>query len=214
MVVVWILGGLLCLLIVISMIRITAVVDYDKVFSLTVKIGFITLKPLEKKEKPKIKKSEKDQKPSKKKPKKERPKPTFDMIQSGVNALLPTVLKTLQRLGKGLRFKPVQATCIIAGGNDPAAASILYGKANALMWAVMPQLEAVANLKDVGLGLKVDYLASTHVATCHVGVSVRVGTAFAIGAGLLVPAVQWYQGYTKAHPVKDETTKTAQKAAA
>lgn len=201
MVVVWILGGILCVLIAISMVRITAVAVYDKVFDLTVKIGCITLKPLEKKDKPKKKKSEK--KPTKKK-KKQRPKPTFHMVKSGVNTLLPTVLITLKRLGKGVRFKPFQVTFAIAGAEDPASAAILYGKANALLWSVMPQLEAVGDFRDVGLGLDVDYQANKHVATCHVGVSISVGRAFAIAAGLLVPAVQWYQGYTKEHTQTEE----------
>ncbi|WP_409968630.1 hypothetical protein RFF05_01175 [Bengtsoniella intestinalis] len=200
MIVVWILGVILCLLIAIAMIRVTAIAVYDKDFSLTVKIGFITLKPLEKKEKPKKKK---EKKPSKKK-KKERPKPTFDMIKNGVTTLLPTVVKTLQRLGKGVRFKPVQATCTIAGADDPASAAILYGKANALIWGVMPQLESVADMKKVGIGLNVDYQASAHVVTCHVGVSITIGRAFAIAAGLLVPALQWYQGYTKSHVTEED----------
>lgn len=210
MVALWILGGLICVLICIGMIRVTAVAVYDKVFDLTVKIAFVTIKPLEKKEKPKKKKkSKKEKKPSKKK-KKERPKPTFDMIKSGVTTLLPVVVKTLQRLGKGVRFKPFQATCTIAGADDPASAAILYGKANALIWSVMPQLERVVDFQKVGLGLDTDYQATDHVVTCNIGISITIGRALAIAAGLAVPAIQWYQSYqkehkhdTKAEPVED-----------
>lgn len=210
MIVLWILGGIVCLLIAIAMVRVTAIAVYDKEFTLTVKIGFITLKPLEMMDKPKKKKKPKQDKKAKQPKKKERPKPTFDMIKSGVTTLLPTVLITLKRLGKGVRFQPFQATFTIAGADDPAEAAILYGKANALLWAVMPQLEAVGDFKDVGLGLDVDYQAQQAVATCYVGVGITIGRAFAIAAGLLVPAVQWYRGYTKEHT----ETKTAPKVAA
>lgn len=197
MAILWILLGLVCLLFLIGCIRVSAIASYDKEFHLTVKIACISIKPLEKKNKSKKKKKpKKEKKPSKKK-KKERPKPSFDMIKSGVTTLLPVVLKTLQRLGKGVRFQPVQAYYCIPAGNDPAKASILYGKANALLWGVMPQLEAVGDFKDVGIAIDVDYQASEPVISCHVGIGITIGRALAIAAGLLVPAVQWYRAYTK-----------------
>lgn len=202
MVVLWILGGLMCLVFLIGMIPISAIADYDKDFHLTVKIWFFSIKPLEKKDKPKKKKKAKQEKAPSKKKKKERPKPTFDMVKSGVTTLLPTVVKTLERLGKGVGFKPFQLYYAIPGEEDPAKASILYGKAQALVWGVMPQLEAVAHFSDVGVAIDVDYQSSEPVVTCHVGVGITVGRAFVIGAGLLVPAVQWYRNYTK------ETTQT------
>lgn len=155
------------------------------------------------------------EKPAKKKPKKEpegepkKPKLSFTLEdgKDALRTLLPPLKRALARLGRGIRVKPLRLSLTLGGQEDPAAAAQTYGELQAAVWAGMPLLERLVDIRDPYIHTDVDFNAPDTAVEGEVGVTLRVGTLLAVGFGLAVPALRWFLRWRKrckTRPPKEE----------
>ena len=143
-----------------------------------------------------------------KKPKKERkplPKPGREDLREALRLLLPALKKSLRKLGRGIRVEPLRISLRLAGKNDPADAAEKYGYLQAAMWTVMPQLQRWMRIPDPRIHTGVDFDAERTDFSGEASVTFRLGTLFAMGFALLIPAVKWFLHYRKRR--RDDDTK-------
>jgi len=124
------------------------------------------------------------------------PKPNLKqiaaMVRSAVRELLPPLKRSLARIGRGIRIKPLQLYVTLGAASDPAAGAQLYGEVNAAVWAVMPVLEQLADIPDPYIQIHVDFDAAKTTLRGEAGLSIRIGTLLAAAFGIGIPAVRWF----------------------
>ena len=153
--------------------------------------GKLTLYPRPKKKpKPEKKAPEKPAKPEKPKqeepklpqpPKEEAPKPQ----EKGGRALdfLPLVKTALDLLGdfrRKLRVKNLELKLILAG-NDPCDLAVNYGRANAAMGNLLPQLERLFVIKKRDIQVECDFTASETLVIARLDVTITLGRLLSLG---------------------------------
>ena len=153
--------------------------------------GKLTLYPRPKKKpKPEKKAPEKPAKPEKPKqeepkppqpPKEEAPKPK----EKGGRALdfLPLVKTALDLLGdfrRKLRVKNLELKLILAG-NDPCDLAVNYGRANAAMGNLLPQLERLFVIKKRDIQVECDFTASETLVIARLDMTITLGRLLSLG---------------------------------
>lgn len=153
--------------------------------------GKLTLYPRPKKKlKPEKKAPEKPAKPEKPKqeepkppqpPKEEAPKPK----EKGGRALdfLPLVKTALDLLGdfrRKLRVKNLELKLILAG-NDPCDLAVNYGRTNAAMGNLLPQLERLFVIKKRDIQVECDFTASETLVIARLDVTITLGRLLSLG---------------------------------
>lgn len=153
--------------------------------------GKLTLYPRPKKKpKPEKKAPEKPAKPEK--PKQEEPKPpqppkeeATKPKEKGGRALdfLPLVKTALDLLGdfrRKLRVKNLELKLILAG-NDPCDLAVNYGRANAAMGNLLPQLERLFVIKKRDIQVECDFTASETLVIARLDVTITLGRLLSLG---------------------------------
>ena len=168
----WIIGGILLLLVLLSLVRVGAVLSFGEELRVRLRIGpaKLTLLPRPpKKDKPKREKKPKKQPPDgEKKPKKKAPSITARDILDALPALF-------ESLKAGLR----------------------YGMVSAAMYTVMPQLERLTYMPDPRIHLEADFTAAQTRAEGTVGLSLQIRDLFAIGWAFGRPLLRWFLHFRK-----------------
>lgn len=162
------------------------------------------------KEKPK-KEKQKKEKPAKEKAPKDRqplPKPGKEDIREALQLLLPALKRALRKLGRGIRIDPLCVSLVLGGKNDPADAAEKFGYLQAAVWAGMPQLQRWMHIPDPHIHTDVNFDAEKTEVSGEAAVTLRLGTLFAMGFALLIPAVKWFLHYRKRHREDDTKEKT------
>lgn len=162
------------------------------------------------KEKPK-KEKQKKEKPAKEKATKDRqplPKPGKEDIREALQLLLPALKRALRKLGRGIRIDPLCVSLVLGGKNDPADAAEKFGYLQAAVWAGMPQLQRWMHIPDPHIHTDVNFDAEKTEVSGEAAVTLRLGTLFATGFALLIPAVKWFLHYRKRHREDDTKEKT------
>ena len=126
-------------------------------------------------------------------------------LREALRLLLPALKKSLRKLGRGIRVEPLRISLTLAGKNDPADAAEKYGYLQAAMWTVMPQLQRWMRIPDPRIHTGVDFDAERTDFSGEAAVTFRLGTLFAMGFALLIPAVKWFLHYRKRR--RDDDTK-------
>ncbi len=163
---------------------------------------------------PKEEKKPKKAKPPKEKadkPKRDRkplPKPGREDIREAIRLMLPALKKALRKLGQGIRVDPLRISLILGGKNDPADAAEKFGYLQAAIWSGMPQLERWMHIPDPRIHTDVNFDAEKTEVSGEAAVTLRLGTLFAMGFALLIPAVKWFLHYRKRHREDDTKEKT------
>ncbi len=196
---------LFCLLI--GFLRLGAVVTFDDALRVHLRVGALRMtfyprrKKRNKEEKQPESKSddtEKKKKSSKAGKKRSLPRLTpdewIDLADTAFEALGTTVRRTCKRV----RLDPLEMT-VVFGGWDPAQAAMLYGTANALMYAVMPRAEETFDIPDPSLHLRLNYDQDGLKASGTLGASLRVCDLFAIAFTLLIPMAKWFLCFRISH---------------
>ena len=196
----YIVGGLLAVLFGFSRLRVGVRVQFGDSLAVAVKIGPKSIalipKPERKPKKPKAEKP-KQKKPAAKPQKKgTRPKMGFWDIWELLRAVWQSAQRALRATGKRIRIDPLRLN-VTFGGSDPCVVAEMYGAACSGMWAVMPRLEQLAQLPDPEIHLGVDFTAEGTRAEGDVGVFLRMGDFFAIGASTAGPLIKWYLQFQK-----------------
>lgn len=114
------------------------------------------------------------------------------MVRSAVRELLPPLKRSLARIGRGIRVKPLQLYVTLGAADDPAAGAQLYGEVNAAVWTVMPVVEQFVDISEPYIQINVDFDAVKTALRGETGVSIRVGTLLAAAFGIGVPAARWF----------------------
>ena len=153
-----------------------------------------TAKQLKKEEKAKAAKEAKKARKETEKGAKAKPdlKQIAALVRSAVQELLPPLKRSLARIGRGIRIKPLCLYVTLGAANDPAAGAQLYGEVNAAVWAVMPVLEQFADILDPYIQVDVDFDAPKTALRGEAGLSIRIGTLLAAAFGIGIPAVRWF----------------------
>lgn len=157
--------------VLLTRLRVGGVVQYGG-GGLTVRarIGRITFRvypPSEKKEK-RVKKGPK-QKPAS--PKKEEEKGGLEQLRQ----YLPLLAKAGGRLTSRIRIDKLNAALILAGEEDPAAAAVFYGGANAVLGMLLALLEQNFQVKDRRVHTEVDFQRKETSVELEASVSLRIG---------------------------------------
>lgn len=200
----WILGVLFLLVLLLCRTRAGVLVTLGDAVTVDVKAGLFRFRVFPGKKKPPRRKK------SKGKPdaggngekKKSIPKPSLEDIRDAVRTLAPPLKKALHRTHRGIRIAPLRLSLTVGGRADPAAAAELYGELNAAVWTGMPVLERLLDIPDPRIHSEVNFEAEGTQVKGTVGISIRVGTALAVGFGIAVPALRWFLRYTRGHRKK------------
>lgn len=204
MIVLKIIGVILLLLLLLSFLRVGAIIRFGDTLTAQVCVGPVKLTVFpKKKSKKKAEEKPKEEKPAEEKPKKAKkkpklPKPTLEDIFDLLHTALSALKKMLWRVCKRLRIDPLDLT-VIFGDRDPAGAAEKYGMANAVMWTFMPKVEELFYVPDPSLHLRMDYDAPSTRARGIVGVSIRICDLLAIIFTLVIPLGLWFLRFKKAH---------------
>ena len=145
-----------------------------------------------KKKRPKGEKEEQEERPEKRKL-----SFAWEDLRDALDTVLPALGRALRRLGRGIRIKPLRASLVLAGREDPAEAAKSYGTIQAAVWAGMPQLERLLDIRDPYLHTDVDFLAEDTAGEGEAGVTLRIGTLLAMGFGVAIPALGWFLRWRK-----------------
>ena len=201
MILLWILGilALLVCLVLWTRIRFHAAVEGGAV-TLTVRVGPVTVfryPAPPKREKKRKKKPRKEPKEEEEEEPRRRGLPSLEAIREAFRSLPGPLWRALVRLVKGFRIQPCRAALCLGGLEDPAAAAVRYGQANAALWTLMPVLERTLDIPDPDLRILVDFTAEETTLEGEAGVSARIGTL--LGAGLCagIPVLRYLVWYMR-----------------
>ena len=196
----WVLGIIVLLIALLCWTRVGALVTLGDETTVDVKVGLLHIQLVPGKERaPRRKKPKTEAPESGTAGEKKRSKPTLEDIRDAVDTLLPPLKRALHRTRRGIRVAPMRLTLTVGGQEDPAAAAKLYGEINAGIWVWMPPLEQFLNIPDPQIHTEVDFQAEKTQVEGTLGVTIRIGTLLAVGAGIAIPALRWFLRFTKRH---------------
>ena len=214
-----VIGIILLLFLLISLLRVGAIVDFGGELRVRLRVGPVRLTVLPKKEK-KAKKAEETSEKApeeKKKPKAagghRLPKLSFSELRELVGTALGALKRTLRRTCRRTRIDPLEVGVIFAG-DDPADTAQTYGYANAALWTLMPKLEELFYIPKPSVYLGMDFAKAETSTEGTVGVSLRVCDLFAILFTLAVPVGKWFLRWRRRHRSEAKAEPPAECAAA
>ncbi len=198
-----IIGIVLLVFLLLSMVRIGAVVLFGETLCVRLRVGLfrVTVYPKKKEEKPEPEAEKPKEKAEGRKPRGKRrgmPKPSFEELLDLIQTMLGALGAGVRRACRRVRIDPMDVT-VVFGGSDPADTATLYGMASAAMYALMPRMEETFCIPHPSLHLRVDFDAAATRAEGTVGVSLRVCDLFAIALSLTLPLLRWYLRFKRAH---------------
>lgn len=189
------------ILVLLAILPLGAAVRYNSEgFSLKVIVGPVRIPVLpgkkkdpelekKKKEAKKVKKTKKaSSQPKKKeeKPKKEKGGPITDFLP-----IVKTALQLLNEFRKKLRIKRLKLKMIMAG-DDPCDLAVNYGRANAAMGNLLPQLERCFVIKKRDIQVECDFESSQTLVIAHADVTITLGWLLGIVVFYGVRALKQY----------------------
>lgn len=200
-----IIGMILLLFLLLSLLRVGAIVDFGGELRVRLRVGPVKLTVLPRKEKKARKKAAEaaGKTPEEKaKPKAagghRLPKLSFPELRELAGTVLGALKRTLRRTCRRTCIDPLEVGVIFAG-DDPADTAQTYGYANAALWTLMPKLEELFYIPKPSVYLGMDFTKAETSAEGTVGVSLRVCDLFAILFTLAVPVGKWFLRWRRAH---------------
>lgn len=193
MIVLYILGGILLLILLLSSVRIGIRAEFGQETKVTARIGPCQISVLPKAEKQRKEPGKKTENKDKKTENKSTKKPALSLsdIRSAMPAVWESLQKGFKKSGQKMKLDPLEL-CIIFGGDDPADTAEWYGWASGALWTVMPRLQEMLQIPSPQIHLGVDFNAPKTVAEGKVGIWCRVSGIFAIGHAFAKPALKWF----------------------
>lgn len=214
----WILGVLIFLIALLCWTRVGVLVTLGESLRVEVKAGWLRFQVVPgKKRRPRKKPSPKKEKASSGEDgaeRKKRPSFSLEEIWDAVRTLAPPLKRALGRTRRGIRVAPLRLSLALGGQEDPASAAKLYGELNAAVWAGMPVLEQLLDIPDPRIHTEVDFNAEKTRTEGTLGITIRIGTALAVGAGIAVSALRWFLRCMKKHRKKKPAPERSGAAAA
>ena len=206
-----IIGIIVLILLLISLIRVGAVAEWGEEVKLSLAIGPLRVKILPAKEKKEKKKKGAKKEPPAEKSAEEAPKKkkkiTFSQVKELWRIGWPALKKTLRRIGRGIRIAPMQVS-VTVGGEDPAKVAQTYGWLQQAVWGVMPQLEKLVDIRKPFVHVGFDFDAPKTLVSGKAGITMRIGTIFALVLGLIGPGLRAVKVLTKKEVNETVNTET------
>lgn len=145
------------------------------------------------------------------KPAQATPKKAF--LTGGVQEILDLArlaADTLGNLRRKLRMEELMLRVRFGGGDDAAKTAILYGRAWAVIGALLPCLERIFVIKKRDIGAELDYNVDEKMAVdAHMVLTITIGRAlaFALRAGIgFLKIYQAYQDKNKGGAVHESSS--------
>ena len=213
-----IIGMILLLFLLLSLLRVGAIVDFGGELRVRLRVGPVKLTVLPKKKKKARKAAEAAGKTPEEKTKPKAagghrlPKLSFPELRELAGTVLGALMRTLRRTCRRTRIDPLEIGVIFAG-DDPADTAQTYGYANAALWTLMLRLEELFYIPKPSIYLSVDFTKTETSAEGTVGVSLRVCDLFAILFTLAVPVGKWFLRCRRAHGGEAKAEPPAERAA-
>lgn len=158
-----IIGMILLLFLLLSLLRVGAIVDFGGELRVRLRVGPVKLTVLPRKEKKAQKKAAEaaGKTPEEKtKPKAagghRLPKLSFPELRELAGTVLGALKRTLRRTCRRTRIDPLEVGVIFAG-DDPADTAQTYGYANAALWTLMLRLEELFYIPKPSVYLGMDF---------------------------------------------------------
>lgn len=130
-------------------------------------------------------------------PAQEPPKKTF--LTGGVQEILDLArlaADTLGNLRRKLRMEELMLRVRFGGGDDAAKTAILYGRAWAVIGALLPCLERIFVIKKRDIGAELDYNVDEKMAVdAHMVLTITIGRALALALRAGIGFLKIYQAY-------------------
>lgn len=179
----YIVGGLLLFLFVLTLLPVRATVEFREEFSLEVRYLFLRFPILPAKEGPE-EESPPEPGPEETSPKKDKPG-LLDRVKAalkreglagflqGLGELIRLLLEAVGGLLKGLRLKRFDLYLCLAGGQDAAAAAVRYGQVAAGVYGACGGLFALMPCKRKGVTVDLDYAAADNTVSFSAVLSIR-----------------------------------------
>lgn len=192
-------GAVLLVLLLFSLLRLGAIVDFGDELRVHVRVGAfrMTVVPKKKRKKKSQKTDQKPEKPAAQKKKRTLPKLTLTELRDLAGVVLDALGRTLRHACRRTRIDPLEICVRFAG--DPADVAQAYGYANAVLWSVMPRLEELFYIPAPSITLRMDMEAEKTRVEGTVGVTLRVCDLLTIAAALALPLWDWFTRYRRTH---------------
>ena len=131
------------------------------------------------------------------KPAQATPKKAF--LTGGVQEILDLArlaADTLGNLRRKLRMEELMLRVRFGGGDDAAKTAILYGRAWAVIGALLPCLERIFVIKKRDIGAELDYNVDEKMAVdAHMVLTITIGRALALALRAGIGFLKIYQAY-------------------
>ena len=137
--------------------------------------------------------AEKPGEPGEKKP---FPQPNREQLAYSLRVLPPLVKRALGRTRRRILIAPLRVLAVF-GGEDPADAAELYGKAQAAVSAVYPALKRLVRIRDDAVNLYTDYDSETIFFRGEIGIRIRLGDVALIAVSAAAGLLRWLIGYRR-----------------
>lgn len=196
-----ILGIILAALVLLSLVRLGALVEYNTSgLVLWAKLGPLRLTVLPRKpKKNKAGKQKKTKKEKKKPDKKQKEGETEKGVLALVKQFLPLVGDAAGRVKRKIRIDTFYLD-FTAAASDPAMAALAFGGANAAVGMIWPIIEQNFNVKDWRIRTDVNFEAKAPVIWFQVAFTLTIGQAGSLGIHLAVAFLRLFAENKKAKP--------------
>jgi len=176
---------------------------YDEKLFLWVRVGPVKIQLIPKKEKQAGRGRIKEKKPSEKKKAKPKKKYGAEDIKTLIFDILPPAKRALAKAAGGLRIDYLRL-CLAVGGETPAKAAERYGKANALVWTIVPIVENAARIKKRDIDISLDCGAQGTKAAGEIVLHIRMYTGFSVMAAAGIPILKVVFKFLKSGKIVEE----------
>lgn len=201
MTVLWVLGILLCAVLILCQVRIGVQVVYQGgTARADVRLGpfsFPIVSPQESPQKTEAQPSERSGEEQAARTGRKLPKIDWNDVKDAAAALWQPLKRTLDRTRRGIRIDPLQIRLILGGAADPAETAEHYGYLQAAIWTGMPVLERLLQIPDPRIHTDIDFDGGNTVIEIRLGISARIGTLLGAAAGIAVPVLRWFLRFQK-----------------
>lgn len=186
---------------------------YDEKLFLWVRVGPVKIQLIPKKEKQAEPGKIKKKKPAEKKKAKLRKRYSAEDIKTLIFDILPPAKRVLAKAAGGLRIDYLRLRLAV-GGETPAKAAERYGKANALVWTIVPMIENAARIKKRDIDISLDYEALKTKAAGEIVLHIRIYTGFSVITAAGIPILKAVFKFLKSgKTVEEKKEKSKDKAA-
>jgi len=192
-----ILGGLAALLVLLCMTSVGVFCKYDGALLLRLTVGPVSVTVFPRKEKEKRADAKKG-KSAAEQTKKSRSvqKPNKAQILYSIEVLPGILKRAFKRFGRGILVKPLNLTVVFAG-EDPADTAQTYGKVQALVSALYPEIKKLIRIKNARIALSADYQREKTEFSIEAGARLRIGVVLFIALAAGTDLLRWLMGYRK-----------------